>query len=54
MNLSLMYHQARFGITHGEHFVTEEECATFCALQLQQEHGKFDAAKHKPAAIFKE
>ncbi len=54
MNLTLMYHQARFGITHGEHFVTEEEAVSFAALQLQQENSKFNDAKHKPAVIFKE
>ena len=54
VNLSLMYYQARFGITHGEHFVTEEEAVSFCALQLQQENGRFAADKHKPAVVFKE
>ncbi len=54
INLTLMYHQARFGITHGEHFVTEEEAVMFAALQLQQENGKFNEAKHKPAAVYKE
>jgi hypothetical protein len=46
-----MYHQARFGITHGEHFVTEDEAVAFAALQLQQENGKYSDAKHKPAAV---
>jgi hypothetical protein len=49
MNLSLMYHQARFGITHGEHRVTEEEAMMFAAVQLQQENGKYDKAKAKGA-----
>ena len=54
MNLSLMYHQARFGITHGEHFVTEDEAISFCALQLQQEQGRFNSQKHKQSTLFKE
>lgn len=54
MNLQLMYFQAKFGITHGEHFVTEEEAATFAAVSLQQQYGRFDPAKHKPAVVFKE
>jgi talin len=53
MNLTLMYHQARFGITHGEHFVTEEEAVSFAALQLQQENSKYNEAKHKPAVVYK-
>lgn len=31
LNVSLMYHQARFGITHGEHFVTEDEAVRSAA-----------------------
>lgn len=52
--LSLLYHQARFGITHGEHYVTEEEAMMFASLQLQQEHGKYEKGKHKAAVVLKD